>query len=166
MNNSKHGGAAVDGRGGQACLLHEMRALQAGLRERAEHVTARVDRLAARLAGGNTDDTQEATMDQRAAIYTRTATPDAGRQDQQAEACRAYCGREGWPVVATLADVASGGDLDRPGLGAALELAAAGQYETLVVQRPDRLTRSLANLETLQSDLHAMGVQVVYAEGT
>jgi site-specific DNA recombinase len=58
-----------------------------------------------------------------------------------------------WQIVAVYPDDASGATTDRPGLQKALRAARAGLFDTLLVYRVDRFSRSLRDLTTLLDDL-------------
>jgi site-specific DNA recombinase len=58
-----------------------------------------------------------------------------------------------WQIVAVYSDDASGATSDRPELQKALRAARAGLFDTLLVYRVDRFSRSLRDLTTLLDDL-------------
>jgi len=60
-------------------------------------------------------------------------------------------------------DQTSGATLERPGLQAALEEAAAGVYELLLVYRVDRLSRNVRQLAQLSEELDNVGVALTSA---
>jgi len=100
----------------------------------------------------------------RVAIYTRIST-DEDRQPfslgAQAERLEAYVrSQDGWRIVRRFTDQASGATLDRPGLRQALEEAAAGVYELLLVYRVDRLSRSVRQLAEIGENLDHFGVSL------
>jgi site-specific DNA recombinase len=98
----------------------------------------------------------------RIATYTRIST-DEDRQPfslgAQSERLEAYArSQDGWRIVRGFTDQASGATLDRPGLKQALEEAAAGVYELLLVYRVDRLSRSVRQLAQTAEELERQGV--------
>ena len=100
----------------------------------------------------------------RVAIYTRIST-DEDRQPfslgVQAERLEAYAhSQDGFRIVRRFTDQASGATLDRPGLRRALEEAAAGVYELLLVYRVDRLSRSVRQLAEIGENLDQFGVSL------
>jgi site-specific DNA recombinase len=100
----------------------------------------------------------------RIATYTRIST-DEDRQPfslgAQAERLEAYArSQDGWRIVRRFTDQASGAILDRPGLRQALEEAAAGVYELLLVYRVDRLSRSVRQLAEIGENLDRFGVSL------
>lgn len=95
----------------------------------------------------------------RCAVYTRKSTEDGLEQDfnsldAQREACLAYIKsqhHEGWRAIKKTYDDGgiSGGTLNRPAIQELLNNISAGQIDTVVVYKVDRLTRSLADFSKL-----------------
>ena len=86
--------------------------------------------------------------------YTRVSTEEQSRNgtslEGQREAIEAECRRRGWKLVEVREDAGfSGKSLRRPGIRAALEAVESGRADTLVVNRLDRLTRSLRDFTAL-----------------
>jgi site-specific DNA recombinase len=91
----------------------------------------------------------------RCAIYTRKSTEDGLEQDfnsldAQREACAAYIlsqASEGWEAVTEFYDDGgwSGGSMVRPAITQLLDDVKAGKVDVIVVDKLDRLTRSLAD---------------------
>ena len=97
----------------------------------------------------------------RCGIYTRKSSEEGLEQSfnslhAQREACEAYVAsqrHEGWQALSTAPPPPppyddggfSGGSTDRPGLKRLLADIAAGEIDTVVVYKVDRLTRSLAD---------------------
>ena len=105
----------------------------------------------------------------RAIIYTRFSprpnADDCESCDRQLELCTAYSTRQGYTVDATFEDRAvSGGDLDRPGLIAAI--AELRQGDILVVAARDRLARDMLVALTITAQVCAKGARVEYADGS
>src|SRR5262245_59697350 len=100
--------------------------------------------------------TEDATR--RVAIYIRRST-DEDHQPFSLEAqetkLRAFVASQpgDWQIVAVYSDDASGATTDRPDLQKALRAARAGLFDTLLVYRVDRFSRSLRDLTTLLDDL-------------
>ena len=96
---------------------------------------------------------------QRCAIYTRKSTEhnldlEFNSLDAQREACEAYIksqAHEGWRLIPQRYDDGglSGASLDRPALQNLLADVRAGNINTVVVYKVDRLTRSLADFAKL-----------------
>ncbi len=85
----------------------------------------------------------------RAVIYLRVSTEEQAASGLGLEAQRLACGQavygKGGEVVAVLADEGVSGAVpahERPGVGEALALIGAGEADTLVVAKLDRLGRS------------------------
>jgi len=95
----------------------------------------------------------------RCAVYTRKSTEDGLEQDfnsldAQREASLAYIKsqhHEGWRAIKKIYDDGgiSGGTLKRPAIQELLSDIKAGQIDTVVVYKVDRLTRSLADFSKL-----------------
>ena len=91
----------------------------------------------------------------RCAIYTRKSSEEGLEQsfnslDAQREACRAFISSqklEGWQALSTPYDDGgySGATMDRPALRHLIEDVQAGNVNTVIVYKVDRLTRSLAD---------------------
>lgn len=100
----------------------------------------------------------------RAAIYSRFSTEMQNPRsvEDQFEYCSAYAAREGLSVVATFADRArSGGSMfGRDGLSDLMEKAKAGQFEIIIVEALDRLSRDLEDLAGIHKRLQFAGVQI------
>ncbi len=107
----------------------------------------------------------------RCATYTRKSSEEGLEQDfnsldAQREACDAYIrsqAGEGWtPVQARYDDGGySGGTLARPALERLLADIAAGEIDTIVVYKVDRLTRSLADFAKIVDVLDGQGASFV-----
>jgi DNA invertase Pin-like site-specific DNA recombinase len=80
----------------------------------------------------------------RAAIYTRVSTADQNAELQLREV-QDYATRQGWEVVATYQDVASGAKSSRPGLNRIVADAMAEKFDCLLVWKLDRFGRSLVD---------------------
>jgi site-specific DNA recombinase len=115
-----------------------------------------------------TDDTAERTGPCRVAVYIRRSTDDEHQpfslDAQRAALQRHVNGKDGWTIVAEFEDDASGATTERPGLQKALQAARAGMYDVLLVYRLDRLSRSVANLLALITQLE--GAHVRFSSAT
>ena len=103
----------------------------------------------------------------RVAIYSRYSS-DQQRQASiadQVRDCRAYATREGWVVVQEYSDAAvSGASTHRPGLQALMR--AAGEYDVVLSESLDRLSRDQEDTAALFKRLSFIGVKIVtLAEG-
>ena len=107
----------------------------------------------------------------RCAIYTRKSSEEGLEQafnslQAQREACEAYIAsqkHEGWTAISKIYDDGgfSGGNIERPALQELLNDIAAGQIQTVVVYKVDRLTRSLSDFAKIIEAFDAKGVSFV-----
>jgi DNA invertase Pin-like site-specific DNA recombinase len=107
----------------------------------------------------------------RCAIYTRKSSEEGLEQDfnsldAQREACEAYIKSQkaaGWIALPAMYDDGgfSGGNMERPALRRLLADIEAGQIDTVVVYKVDRLTRSLADFAKIVDAFDAKGVSFV-----
>jgi len=86
--------------------------------------------------------------------YVRVSTAEQAEAGSgvhaQEDAIRSECARRGWVLAGIERDAgASGRDLARPGLRAALDQVAAGEVDGLIVSKLDRLSRSVIDFGTL-----------------
>ncbi len=115
--------------------------------------------------------TQGKQKARRCAVYTRKSSEEGLEQDfnslhAQREACEAFIRSqrgEGWRLVETPYDDGglSGATMERPGLQHLLADIRAGQVDTVVVYKVDRLTRSLADFAKMVELFDAHGVSFV-----
>jgi DNA invertase Pin-like site-specific DNA recombinase len=99
----------------------------------------------------------------RVAIYIRRSTDEDHQPfslDAQETKLRAFVASQpgDWQIVAVYSDDASGATADRPALQKALRAARAGLFDTLLVYRVDRFSRSLRDLTALLDDLDDAGI--------
>ena len=107
----------------------------------------------------------------RCATYTRKSSEEGLEQafnslDAQREACEAFIlsqKQEGWTALPQMYDDGgiSGGTMDRPALTRLLADIAAGQIDTVVVYKVDRLTRSLGDFAKIVEVFDRAGVSFV-----
>ena len=108
----------------------------------------------------------------RAVLYARVSGDDRGNEGRnltgQLDMCRNYVEKYGYTTVAELAEDdrgASGADFDLPGLGEALEMAAASQFDVLIVRELDRFARGLAKQLIVEQKFKNSGVDIEYVLG-
>jgi site-specific DNA recombinase len=108
----------------------------------------------------------------RAVLYARVSRDDRGEDNRnltgQFEMCREYAQQHGWQITAELAEDdrgASGAEIDLPELNRIRDMAAAGEFDVLVVREIDRLSRNLAKQLIVEQELRRDGVQIQYAIG-
>src|SRR5437870_9351070 len=107
----------------------------------------------------------------RCAIYTRVSTDQGLEQDfnsldAQYDAAQAYIRSQahaGWTLIRTRYDDGgySGGSTERPALQRLLADVKAGKIDVIVVDKVDRLTRSLADFAKLVELFDGHGVSFV-----
>lgn len=100
----------------------------------------------------------------RAAVYARFSTQmqrEASIEDQ-VRLCQERATREGWQVTEVFSDMAlSGATMLRPGLQSLLERAGRGEFDIVLAEALDRLSRDQADVATLYKRLSFHGVQIV-----
>src|SRR5581483_8842534 len=100
----------------------------------------------------------------RAAIYTRVSTLEQGEHgyglDSQLKDCQRLAADIGAEVVATFEDRDSGASWTLPGLNAMLDGAQRGDFDTVIIYDPDRLSRRMAKYVVLEDELKRAGVQL------
>ena len=106
----------------------------------------------------------------RVALYARYSSDQqsASSIDDQMRICREQAAREGWQVVGTYKDAAiSGSSVTlRPGIQALLQDAHARNFDVVLAEALDRVSRDQADVATLYKHLQFAGVQIVtLAEG-
>lgn len=112
-------------------------------------------------------------MTKRAVLYARVSGDDRQNAtssiDGQLDLCRQYATKNGYQVVAELAEddrrPTSGASWDLPQLSKALDMARAGNYDVLITRELDRLARNLAKQLVLEEQLQGHGVEVEYVYG-
>ena len=93
----------------------------------------------------------------RVCIYARFSTDkqnEKSNSDQQREN-RAYAARQGWTVTHEEADAAQSGAtrFQRLGLRRVLRAAEAGAFDILLTERPDWLSRKIADMAAINDEL-------------
>ena len=107
-------------------------------------------------------------MTKQAIIYTRFSPRPNAREcdscERQEERCRWYCHQRDYHVDHAFHDEnVSGGILDRPRLGAAIESLQPGMI--LVVDSSDRLARDMHVYYAIVGEVQAAGATIEYANG-
>ncbi|MBS7540655.1 recombinase family protein [Ancylobacter lacus] len=106
----------------------------------------------------------------RVALYARYSSDnqrDASIEDQF-RICREQAKREGWQVVGAYKDAGISGSsmILRPGIQALLQDAQTGQFDIVLAEALDRVSRDQADIATLFKHLKFAGVPIVtLAEG-
>ena len=95
------------------------------------------------------------------AIYARTSN-GRGIEGQVLEAKR-YARERGWAVAEAFLDDGISGNADgRPGFERMTAAAKAGEFDTVIVSRRDRLARSRELAEALEDQLRSSGARWVF----
>lgn len=107
----------------------------------------------------------------RVALYARYSSElqDERSIEGQFAMLRAECERRGWIIVREFRDEAMSGYslIGRPGIDAMLRAAGDGHIDVVMAEALDRLSRDLADTETLRKRLAFHGVAIVtLSEGT
>jgi site-specific DNA recombinase len=105
-----------------------------------------------------------------AAVYTRISQDSTGQQlgvTRQLEDCRQLADRLGWKVVARYDDndISAYSGKRRPGFEAMLTAMKAGEFGAVVCWHPDRLYRSMKDLERLIDIADTKRVQLRTVQG-
>jgi site-specific DNA recombinase len=100
----------------------------------------------------------------RVAIYARfsSALQSEASIEDQLRICRERAEREGWTVTEIFTDMAiSGASMQRPGVQRLMDEASRGQFDIIVAEALDRLSRDQADVATLFKRLSFHGVRIV-----
>lgn len=105
----------------------------------------------------------------RVAIYARFSTSIQRSEsiEDQARLCAERASREGWSIAQTYSDMAiSGAGMQRPGFQSLLAAAERGEFDIVLAEALDRLSRDQADIATLFKQLNFRGISLVtLAEG-
>ena len=97
----------------------------------------------------------------RTAIYTRVSTIDKGQTlEQQELPLIEYCKKEGWEYE-VFKDFASGAKESRPQLDMMMQRVRAGEVNSILIFRLDRLGRSLKHLLQLVEELNNKKIRFI-----
>ena len=102
---------------------------------------------------------------QRAWIYCRVAHPDAHALAVQQASLEAYAEVNGFEIVGTTAEQASGLDFSRRGLAEVSNVVDAGEVDLLLVTDLSRLGRDVVKTDAYLRWLEDRLVEVVCADG-
>ena len=103
---------------------------------------------------------------QRAWIYCRVAHPDAHALAVQQASLEAYAEVNGFEIMGTTAEQASGLDISRRGLAEVSNVVDAGEVDLLLVTDLSRLGRNVVKADAYLRWLEDRFVEVVCADGT
>jgi DNA invertase Pin-like site-specific DNA recombinase len=99
-------------------------------------------------------------------IYCRVAYPDAHALAAQQANLEAYAEKQGFEIVGTTVEQASGMDFSRRGLAEVSNAVAAGKADLLLVANLSRLGRDAGKTDAYLRWLEDQFVEVVCADGT
>ena len=107
----------------------------------------------------------------RAALYIRVSTEEQAEEgwsvDAQERALRAFCVSKDWQVVNVFKDEGrTGTNTDRPGFQTMLRTARDRGFDTVVVHKLDRFSRSLEDVLRILGELEKWSVSFVSATET
>lgn len=102
----------------------------------------------------------------RAWIYCRVAYPDAYTLAVQQACLEAYAEKQGFKIVGTTTEQASGLDFSRKGLTEVSSAVSAGELDLLLVANLSRLGRNMGKVDAYLRWLEDQFVEVVCADGT
>ena len=97
----------------------------------------------------------------RAALSARVSTHDQHTLAMQRDAMHACATRRGWPIIATVEEIASGAKDRRPQRHALLTAAKQRKLDVMLVWKLDRWDRSLVDVMTTLHARTALGVGFV-----
>ena len=103
---------------------------------------------------------------QRALIYSCVSTDaqerDGTSLDTQERSCREYVRANGWPVIDTVRDTASGFTLERPGIERVRQLLRQGAVDVVVAYAVDRLSRNQNQIGVLFDEVERAGARLEF----
>lgn len=99
-------------------------------------------------------------MEKRTVIYARISTANQSH-DSQLRELREYCTSRGFAVVDEIEDTVSGGQISRRGLDGLMAQVRRGRVGIILVQKLDRLARSLSHLAQIFAELRSHGTALV-----
>lgn len=104
----------------------------------------------------------------RCYIYTRVSTEEQDREnfsslEAQEHSCKAFIEarkNEGWEYIRTHHDIATGANINRPGLQAILQDVRDDKLDMIVTYKIDRLSRSIADFYDMWREFEKLGVEL------
>jgi DNA invertase Pin-like site-specific DNA recombinase len=99
----------------------------------------------------------------KAAIYARVSTGNGNQHpESQLLEIREYCQRRGWKITHEYCDIGiSGAKEQRPELDRLLKDAHGRRFDSIVVARFDRMSRSVSHLLRTLETFRALGIEFV-----
>ena len=102
----------------------------------------------------------------RAVVYSRVSTDaqerDGTSLDTQERACEEYVSANGWALVESIRDTASGSSLDRPGIERLRMLLRQCTVDVVVAYDVDRLSRNQNQIGVLFDEAEQAGAQLQF----
>src|SRR4051812_14869180 len=102
----------------------------------------------------------------RAVIYSRVSTDaqerDGTSLDTQERACLDFARAQGWQIVETIRDAASGFSLDRPGIERVRQLLRADIADVVLAYAVDRLSRNQNHIGVLVDAIQQAGARLEF----
>jgi len=102
----------------------------------------------------------------RAIVYSRVSTDaqerDGTSLDTQESASQEYVGANGWMLLESIRDTASGSSLDRPGIERLRLLLRQGSVDMIVAYAVDRLSRNQNHIGVLFDEVEQAGAQLQF----
>ena len=109
------------------------------------------------------------TQHKTAVLYARSASDlqNGNSINNQIATCEAYANRESLKVIATFSDRAKSGAslVGRDGLTELRDAAKRGEFDAVIVESLDRLSRIQSDIADLFVDLNQCGVKILTARG-
>src|SRR5215213_4813603 len=102
----------------------------------------------------------------RAIVYSRVSTDaqerDGTSLDTQERACLDFARHQGWRVVETIRDAASGFSLDRPGIVRVRQLLRQGVADVVIAYAVDRLSRNQNQIGVMFDEIQQAGARLEF----
>src|SRR5215208_6026955 len=102
----------------------------------------------------------------RAIVYSRISTDaqerDGTSLDTQERACDEFARSQGWRVIESVRDAASGFSLDRPGIERVRQLLRTGIADVVIAYAVDRLSRNQNQIGVLFDEIQQAGARLEF----
>ncbi len=102
----------------------------------------------------------------RAIVYARVSTDTQERDgtslDTQERACLQFAREQGWRIVESVRDVASGFSLDRPGIERVRRLLRDGAADVVIAYAVDRVSRNQNQIGVLFDEVQQAGARLEF----
>jgi site-specific DNA recombinase len=106
----------------------------------------------------------------RAVLYARVSTPEQAADDktsipEQIRATTNYAAANGYEIVGEVVEDVTGRKQDTEGLEKLRDLAEAGKIDAVLVDKWNRMVRTLARFEIFTLEMRLAGVEVISLDG-